>query len=150
MSQYPREAEYLPGPPYDHSYNDPPADIRYSVEGYPTSAPQVFPGNESFPDTNFIPSPPDAYKSDAPTMATPTQTSDATVPSVATLSPPGPTSSWSGFSRSYQEGGQGSSGSESQQNLIESAINAMVSAQPDPRAQQESPDEGYEDGGTEM
>ncbi|KAF4528004.1 hypothetical protein B566_EDAN002187 [Ephemera danica] len=141
MSQYPREAEYLPGPQYDVGYtHEPPTDIRYSVEGYPTSAPPVFAApNDNFPEpiNNFIPSPPAAYKSDAPAQPEPIVT-----PGVCAAAP------WP----THFAAGASKQGSESQQNLIESAINAMVSAQPEPaaRAQQESPDEGYEDENIEM
>ncbi|XP_065352746.1 uncharacterized protein kek2 [Cloeon dipterum] len=148
-NNYPREAEYLPAPAYE-AYADTPTDVRYSVDGYPTSAPPVFAPNETFPDpigSNFIPSPPDAYKSDVTDSADGAKGQPA-APAVAPVSPPSASANkaWSGYSQSSS-----TKTSESQQNLIESAINAMVTAQPESRAaQHESPDEGFGEDGTEI
>jgi hypothetical protein len=145
---YPREAEFVPAPAYE-AYADTPTDVRYSLEGYPASAPPVFAPNEPFPEpiNNFIPSPPAAYKSDAPEVSS-QQNSES---SIAAISSPAASSSkaWpAGFSQSSSSS---TKTSESQQNLIESAINAMVTSQPsESRTQQESPDEGYGEDGTEI
>jgi Immunoglobulin I-set domain/Leucine rich repeat len=145
---YPREAEFVPAPAYE-AYADTPTDVRYSLEGYPASAPPVFAPNEPFPEpiNNFIPSPPAAYKSDAPEVSA-QQNAES---SIAAISSPAASSSkaWpAGFSQSSSSS---TKTSESQQNLIESAINAMVTSQPsESRTQQESPDEGYGEDGTEI
>ncbi|XP_059471217.1 leucine-rich repeat transmembrane neuronal protein 1-like [Neocloeon triangulifer] len=135
---YPREAEYLPAPVYE-AYADTPTDVRYSVEGYPTSAPPVFAPNETFPDpiNNFIPSPPAAYKSDI------TESSADGIKAESPAAPISPNKAWTGYSQSSS-----AKTSESQQNLIESAINAMVTGQPN--TQHESPDEGFGEDGTEI
>lgn len=75
VRRYSRDAEFLPRP--SPSY-DPflPPDVRYTVDGYPTSAAPVpvSPGatlypagaQPAVPEESILPSPPQAYKSDAP------------------------------------------------------------------------------------
>lgn len=71
LSRFSREAEFLSrtaqGPAsYEHYC---PQDVRYTVDGYPRAHPQQkYPTNPSgnYSENNFIPSPPEAYKTDSP------------------------------------------------------------------------------------
>ncbi|GLV31296.1 kekkon 2 [Carabus blaptoides fortunei] len=67
VSRYSREAEFLSRSSqqpasYEH-YCSP--DVRYTVDGYPRAHPAGA-GASNYPEANFIPSPPEAYKTDSP------------------------------------------------------------------------------------
>lgn len=70
LSRFSREAEFLSRSTqqpasYEHYC---PQDVRYTVDGYPRAQPKIYPTNPSgnYSESNFIPSPPEAYKTESP------------------------------------------------------------------------------------
>lgn len=61
--KFAREAEFLShSNPYDYNPNN----IRYTIEGYPCNQAPIYPPSEC--EGTFIPSPPDAYKTEVPVL----------------------------------------------------------------------------------
>lgn len=68
ITRFSREAEFLSRtnqpPSFEHYC---PQDVRYTVDGYPRSAQKVYPNpSGNYSENNFIPSPPEGYKTESP------------------------------------------------------------------------------------
>lgn len=69
LSRFSREAEFLSRTTQQPaSYEHYCQDVRYTVDGYPRPPQKIYPTNPSgnYSESNFIPSPPEAYKTESP------------------------------------------------------------------------------------
>ncbi|XP_071445259.1 uncharacterized protein kek2 [Hetaerina americana] len=157
--RYSRDAEYYPVAVVGGSSYEPPGAVRYQREGYPYSSPPTTatpppaypttPGGEdvSFSPTDpaFLPSPPAAYKGgDTPGDQPETGPSSGRVSAASPKACCGEECSagTDGGPQSPSVGPAGHHHSRPQQ--------PVSSGGPHPPTLQESPDEGYEDDGTEI
>ncbi|KAJ1526934.1 hypothetical protein ONE63_008482 [Megalurothrips usitatus] len=152
VRRYSRDAEYLPRPAPAYDPFQPP-DVRYTVDGYPTTAAPVpvspgaslYPAGalagtpQTVPEEALLPSPPSAYKTDAP-LPSPSPFPSAAAPGCCAnqhcqqQQPPAPPVRCSVAAQTGEES---------------SGASATSACAPGLNTLTESPDEGYEGEGVD-